>query len=770
VNRILKKYHWFFLLVTMAAASCSTTKSVPQGDALYTGASVRAVKDTVSNKKNKSLAKQLEGLTRPRPNRKFLGMPFKLWMYNLAGNKPTGRGLRGWLKNKVGEPPVLLSAVNLDHNTEVLKSWLENKGYFQAKVTADTTVKGKKASARYKAVTGDQYHIAEVHFPEDDTSAVLVSKIRESMPNTLLKTGQPFDLDVIKAERLRIDDYLKEHGFYFFNSDHLLVKVDSTVGNKKVNLYVTLKPSTPEDARKVYHINDIYIYTAFNLRETSVADTTKRNAVFYDGYYVVDRQKFYKPKLFQRAMPFLPGDIYSRTEQNATINRLINLDLFKFVKNRFEVVPHPDSSLLNAYYYLTRLPKKSLRIELRGSTKSNNLTGSNITVGWKNRNTFRAGEIWTVNANYGFEVQYSGQFRGFNTMRYGIETNLVFPRFLVPFFNFNTRGGYMPRTRASLSYDILNRTKLFSMNSFTFSFGYNWKETARKEHEVTPLTITYVNPINVTQEYIDSAKGNVTLLRAVEKQFILGATYSFTYNDLIGTAVANGFYFNGVLDLSGNIAGLITGANVKKGDTAKIAGAPFSQYAKVDLDFRLYRRIGRKSVWANRLITGFGIPYGNSTVLPYIKQFFSGGNNSVRAFRSRSLGPGSFLDTTSTATFYDQSGDIRLELNSEFRFPIAGILNGAVFVDVGNIWLYNKDTVNKPGGEFDKDFLKDLAVGAGVGLRFDFNFLVLRLDVAIPLRKPWEHDPRWVLKDINFRNPNWRRENIVFNIAIGYPF
>lgn len=752
----------------MTAASCSSTKNIPQGDALYTGSSVTIKDNAISRKQKKDVRKQLDGLTRPRPNKKFLGMRFKLWAYNFAGTKATGRGLRGWLKNKVGEPPVLLSEVRLDHNVDVLKSYLENKGYFQAKVTADTTVKRKKATAQYSVATGQQYSIAEVYWPED-TSTVLVNKIRESIPNSLLKKDDPFDLNVIKAERVRIDDYIKEHGFYFFNPDYIIVNVDSTIGNKKVNLYVTVKPQAPEEAREVYRINDVYIYTAFNLRETTVADTSKRNAEFYKGYWVVDRRKFYKPKLFSDAMPFDPGEVYSRTDHNSAINRLINLDIFKFVKNRFEVVENIDSPKLNVYYYLTRLPKKSLRIEVRGNTKSNNLTGSNITIGWKNRNTFNAGEILSINANYGFEIQYSGQFRGFNTMRYGVEAALSFPRFLVPFFNFNTGGGYMPRTKASISYDILNRTKLFSMNSFTFNFGYNWKESARKEHELIPFTVTYVNPINVTQEYLDSAKGNTTLLRAVEKQLILGSTYSYTYNTLLGNTPHNGFYFNGVLDLSGNIAGLLTSANAKKGDTVKIGEAPFSQYTKVDLDFRWYRRVGGgKTIWANRIITGIGIPYGNSTVLPYIKQFFSGGNNSIRAFRSRSVGPGTYVDTNATS-FFDQSGDIRLELNSELRIPLSGIIHGAVFIDAGNIWLFNEDN-SKVGGKFTGDFLNQLAVGAGVGLRFDFNFLVLRLDLATPLRKPWLQDKRWVFNQFNLKNRDWRRENLVFNLAIGYPF
>jgi outer membrane protein insertion porin family len=758
--------YWFIVLVAMMAVSCSSTKSIPKGDALYTGASISVVKDTFTNQGNKDVRKQLEGLTRPRPNKKILGMRFKLWMYNLAGNPKKDKGLRGWLKNKVGEPPVLLSDVNLNHNVEVLKSYLENKGYFQAKVSGDTTVKGKKASAQYKVTTGDQYTIAEVNFPAD-TTTILVNKIRESAPNSLLKVGDPFDLAIIKTERLRIDDYLKENGFYFFHADNLLIDVDSTVGSKKVNLYITVKPQTTEEARKVFYINDVYIYTAFNLRETTVADTSKRNAEFYEGYYVVDRRKFYKPKLFSKAMPFDPGDIYSRTDHNTAINRLINLDIFKFVKNRFEVVPSADSSLLNVYYYLTRLPKKSLRMEVRGNTKSNNLTGSNFTVGWKNRNTFNAGEILSINANAGFEVQYSGQFRGFNTFRYGVEANLAFPRFLIPWFNFNTSGGYMPRTRASISYDILNRARLYSMNQFSFNFGYNWKENARKEHELIPFTVTYVNPMNVTDEYIKGAQGNSTLLRAVERQFILGSTYSFTYNNILGNKPANGFYFNGLIDLSGNIAGLLTGANIKRGDTVKLWGSPFSQYTKLDLDFRWYRRIGKSMVWANRIITGIGIPYGNSSELPYIKQFFSGGNNSIRAFRSRSVGPGTYTDPNDS-TFFDQSGDLRLELNSELRIPLSGIIHGAVFVDAGNIWLFNENP-EKPGSKFTKDFINQLAVGAGVGLRFDFNFLVLRLDLATPLRKPWLDNP-WVLNQIRFKSPEWRRENLVFNIAIGYPF
>jgi outer membrane protein assembly factor BamA len=308
------------------------------------------------------------------------------------------------------------------------------------------------------------------------------------------------------------------------------------------------------------------------------------------------------------------------------------------------------------------------------------------------------------------------------------------------------------------------------MNSFRTSFGYNWKESLEKEHELNPISINYVQPANVTPEYIDSAKNNTTLNKAIEKQFILGSDYTYTYTNVINYKPVNGFYFSGGIDLSGNVAGLITGANISKMDTAKIFGAQFSQYTRLQSDFRFYRKVAENSVWANRIMVGIGIPYGNSSQLPYVKQFFSGGNNSIRAFRSRSVGPGTYEAQQSTGSLAEQPGDIKLELNTELRFPIAGIVQGAVFVDAGNVWLFNEDTT-KAGSLFTSKFLSELAAGSGVGIRFDLSFLVLRFDLAFPIRKPWlPAGQRWVLGQVDVGNAQWRKENLVFNLAIGYPF
>ncbi|HLA52379.1 MAG TPA: BamA/TamA family outer membrane protein, partial [Flavitalea sp.] len=583
-----------------------------------------------------------------------------------------------------------------------------------------------------------------------------------------LVKGKPFDLEMIKGERDRIDARLKQRGYYYFNPDDILIDVDSTIGNNQVDLYVNLKPQTPKRARNHYRINEVVVYPTFSLTESG-DDTTRKYAEKYRDYVVIDSSKMYKPKLFQQAMQFSPGDLYNRTEHNATLNRLINLGIFKFVKNRFEPVKNSDS-LLNAYYYLTPLPKKSLRVELGGTTKSNNLTGSELTVGFTNRNAFRGGEILSVNVSGGFEVQYSGQYKGYNTYRLGAEGNLTIPRFVVPLVYVNPRGGFVPRTNIQLGYEVLTKQKLYTLNSLRAGYGYIWKETAKKEHTFYPISVQYVQPVNITDQYKASVIDNPTLAKVVDTQFILGATYNYLYTDVERRGSDNGFYFNGLLDISGNIAGLVKRNVIKGGDTARLFGAPFSQYLKTEFDFRYYRKLSQKNSWANRIILGVGFPYGNSKELPFIKQFFVGGNNSLRAFRSRSLGPGIYKGFGDDGFFPDQSGDIKLEINSELRFNIAGPVYGAMFVDAGNIWLYRENTY-KPGAKFSSSFLKELAAGTGLGLRIDISILVLRLDVAFPIRKPWlPESERWVINDIKFGSSSWRKENLIFNLGIGYPF
>ena len=766
-----KVHKGYIFIIVFLLSACNATKHLPPNEKLYTGATVKLNSKDLTARERKVLRSDLQALTRPKPNTRFLGIPIKLNIYNMF-RKAKAKSFFGKFRDKSGEPPVLLSAVDLQSNAKILQNHSENKGFFNVKVSGDTIVKAKKGHASYTVETGSQHKINSARF--DSTDSQLSLAIKESADNSFLKKGGAYNLDVIKGERIRIDAYLKERGFYYFNPEHLIIKVDSTVGNNLVDMIVSVKPEVPGNARQAYRINDVFIYSGYSLN-TANNDTLKAMAELYQGYYIIDPRKRFKPKFFPPIMVFDSGDIYNRTDHNLSLSRLINVNEFKFVKNRFE--PVSDSAKLDAYYYLTPLPKNSLRAEVNATTKTNNLNGTQLQVNWKNRNFFRAGEQLSVSAYIGTEIQFGGNIKDsagnrkrYNTYRTGAEMNFVIPRFVTfGLLNLNKRSAFVPRTNIQLGYDVLNRRKLYTLNSFRGAIGYLWKKDVQTQHEFYPISINYIQPINVTKEYRDNIFKFPYLQRIVDSQFVIGSTYQFNYNEIVtGIIKPNSVYFNGLVDLSGNIAGLLIPKKADAGNQKTLFKAPFDQYIKLEADGRYYRKLGLKSAWANRLILGYGNPYGNSKQIPFIKQFFVGGNNSLRAFRTRSVGPGTFKELNDSSFLADQSGDLKLEINTEFRPHISGPLYGAVFIDAGNIWLKNEDP-NRPGSKFTKDFLKQLAIGTGVGIRFDIVLFVVRLDVGIPLRKPWEQNP-WVVNQINLGNKDYRRENIVYNIAIGYPF
>ena len=756
----MRKVKYLLPLVCCAIfVACSPTKLIPEGDALYTGAKVNFTADSVTARQKKVLNTDLQGLTRPRPNGRFLGIPFKLMIYSFF-NSDSSNSFFGKLGRKLGEPPVLASTVDLDANTQLLQSHLHSKGFFGAVVTADSTWKGKKASVTYNANGGAQYKMTSVEYVNDSSQLATAIISISDQNQSLLKIGAPYDLDLIKGERTRIDALLKERGFYYFNPDNILMRVDSTIGNHKVAVRVVIKPETPDEAREVYYINDVYIYSDYSLN-TARRDTSRANAQFFSGYNVIDPRNKFKPKLFRDIMLFSPNEVYNRTDHNKTLQRLMNLNVYKFVRNRFERAA-VDSPKLNAYYYLTAFPEKALRAEIGANTKSNNLNGSEVSVGFRHRNVFRAGEQLDLRVYAGTEAQFSGSFQGTTTFRIGGEINFAIPRFVTPFIRLRPRTSFVPRTNIQLGYEALNRRTLYTLNSFRAGLGYLWKQSIRTSHEFYPLAVTYVQPLNITSAFKQERDNNPTLQHITDTQFVLGATYQFNYNQQAGgLQKRNSFFLNFLSDISGNVAGLLVKENAL--GQKELFGLPFSQYLKFEADGRWYRKIGLNSVWANRVVVGYGLPYGNSRQLPFIKQFFTGGNNSIRAFRSRTVGPGTYLPQPTREGFIpDQTGDIKLELNTEFRPKISGPLYGAVFVDAGNIWLANSNP-NKPGATFESDFLKELAVGAGVGIRLDIQLFVIRLDVAFPVRRPWLPDGQRMAKGIALNEA-------VYNLAIGYPF
>ena len=755
------------------AFSCSNTKYLKEGDMLYTGAEVKIENDSLSEKSKKALKSELEDNLTPKPNSSFLGLRPKLFFYNIAKEPKKEKGFNYWLKYKIGEKPVLLSDVDREFNKDIIVNYSENKGYFNAKATYDTVSKNKKAQVIYTLRPGNQYLINKVKFQND--SIPVTEEIVKVSDKTLLKEGNPFDLGVIKSERERIDNQLKQKGFYYFHPDNLIIQADSTVTkNHKVELNVKLKENTPDLAKQQFTIDKVIVFPNYNIRDVKDGkynipmDSDSLAKYAHNDIYVIDPEQKFKPKIFDRALYFKKGDLYNRADHNLTLNRLINLGVFKFVKNEF-VISDSLNHKFDTYYLLTPRQIQSLRLEALGRTNSANYAGSELNLNWTHRNLFRGAEQFKASVYGAFDVQIGGPKDAKNLFRAGANAQLSIPRIVAP-FRFNSSSAFVPRTNISIGYEFQNRTEYYTLNTFSGSFGYLWKENVRKEHDLKIIDITYVTPANVTPLYDSISAKSQALQRVVQKQLIFGPTYSYTYTNTM-LPKKNTIYYKGTLDLAGNLTGLFSGANVKDGKQKSIFGVPFSQYAKMEHDFRFYHKLGDKSSFASRFIGGIAYPYGNSDNIPFSKQFFSGGSNSIRAFRARTLGPGSFDPRTIKQGYYfDQSGDIKLELNAEYRANIYKFLNVAFFADAGNIWLVNDD-IQRPGAKFSSDFLSEIAVGAGFGLRLDFSILILRLDLAMPFRVPYyEKGDRWTFDKINFGNSSWRRDNLILNIAIGYPF
>jgi len=759
----------------LAAASCSNTRFLKEGQALYTDARVKVEGDSLNKKEKSELKAGLEENITPKPNSSFLGLRPKLYIYNITREPEKKKGLRYWLKYKVGEKPVLLGDVDREFNKKIIINYSENKGYFNAEASEEAHQKNQRAEVIYTVKPHERYIIGKVDFPAD--SSVINKEIRGIKDNTLLKTGNPFDLDVIKSERKRIDASLKNRGFYYFHPDNIIVQADSTVSNHhKVDLFVKLKNNTPAPAKEQFAINNVVVFPDYSIQDVRrgmykiPVDQDSLPKYAYHDIYVIDPRKKFKPVIFDRALYFKKGDLYNRADHNLSLNRLINLGVFKFVKNDF-IVSDSLQHKFDAYYILTPNELQSLRLEALGRTNSANYAGSELNLNWTHRNIFRGAEQLKASLYGAFDVQVGGAKDANNLFRAGTNVQLSVPRILAP-FRFHSSSAYVPRTNMSIGYEFQSRTQYYTLNNFNFSFGYVWKENARKEHDLRVFDVTLVSPEKVTDRYrqlIDSVR-NPALSRMVEKQLILGPTYTYTYTNTM-LPKTNTVYYRGMVDLAGNLTGLLTGANVKDDRQKEIFNIPFSQYAKMEHDFRFYHKFNDKTSLATRFIAGIAYPYGNSQYVPFSRQFFSGGSNSIRAFRARTLGPGSFDPSAERDNLYfDESGDVKLEMNAEYRANLFKYVNVAAFLDAGNIWLINDDP-SRPGGKFSKDFLSEIAVGGGVGLRLDFSIMILRLDLAMPLRIPYyEKGERWTFDKIDFGSKSWRRDNLILNIAIGYPF
>ena len=758
----------YLIIICATLVSCSGIRLLPVGEKLYTGADNKIESgEKIKAKEKKVMKKTASNAVRPKPNSSFLGMRPKMWRYLKAGSSPETK-INKWMQ-KTGEAPVYFSSVKPNATSDIIDAKLYNIGVFNSYTEFEIIEKQHTAHVVYKSHVHKAFTISKLTYSLPQGN--FYYWVDQAKEKTLINPGDDYNLNNLKNERVRIDAVLKDNGYFFFDPDYLLFKADTSTDERAVTLNLTLKDSVPEFALKIYRINNVFIDQNYSL---TIADSIKdtfhyQNIVFFGN----ESDMLIKPNVISMSVLLRKDEVYSRKNHNITLNRLMSMGNFKFARVTFTESDTSSAGFLDVTILLTPIPKHALSTEIVIVTKSNNYTGPRMNLSYQNRNTFRGAELLKVNLSGSYEAQFSKNPIKFYSYTINPQIELYLPRLIVP-FKIKAAGMYIPKTRFSLSYNFLKRSNYFDMNTFQFIYGYKWRADILKEHELNPINISYNSLTNKSEEYIALLASDPLLKRSYEEQFIAGGNYSFAYNEQVLQLkkVQTFLYFTA--ETAGNafsLANTIFGNKISSDNPSKVAGAIYSQFARVSADSRLYYNFKDKSKLAMRVFAGAAKPYGNSLVLPYTKQFFSGGPNSIRAFHINSVGPGTFLQESDNTWFLQLGGDVKLELNAEYRFDIFRFLKGAVFTDAGNVWLLKSNPGNAENPFSFSRFPKEIAVGAGFGLRIDVSFFILRFDFAMPLRKPWlDENQRWVINQIEFGSSAWRKENLILNVAIGYPF
>ena len=750
----------------MITGACSNTKFLADDQLLYTGKNEVFVSD--SGKINDRLVRQItESATFYKPNNSIGGkrllLPVGLWIYNYK--KPGDNKKPGWLYRTLAKEPVLVSTVNPEVRCRKLESELFGSGYFNASVWSviDTSSRDRrKAGITYFIKPEKPFCYNEISF---EPPANEVDSLINSFENdNILAPGDVFNLEKVKSQAKKITDHVIEDGYFYFNQANIKYTADTTFIQNKIDLRIGKNTEAFPNATRKYYIDDITVRIT---GDTDSADLNQRiDTISNDGVEIISKGIRIKPEVISGSIYFRKGDTYSASQHRKTTTRLNSYGIFKFINVRY--IPDTDS-LENKLDMLIELaPAKDISLDLEANvvTKSTGFSGPGFAATLAHGNVWGGANRLQLKLNGGVEWQWTNKSTSsLGTISYnaGLSASLIFPKFIAPSWFINTRRFNLPQTSVTLGFEFLNKIQYYRMSSVNLGFGYQWKKPDRITHAFYPVFINSINLLKTTPEFDSILTANPYIKKSFEEQFIVGMKYDFIY-DNSATKQPNGFYFQAGISTAGNALGLLkTLSSEDEERPYSVIGNVYSQFLKFSTDIRYYRNFYNKSL-AFRLYSGIGVPYTNSVVMPYVEQFYSGGSNSIRAFIARSLGPGN-LQIPDSSDIVDQTGDIKLEGNIEFRIRMSKILHGAIFLDAGNVWLLNPDET-RPGAEFNfNTFTDQLAVGTGMGLRFDFNFFILRLDVGLPLRTPYtENGSNW----LNSISKSWHDK--VFNLAIGYPF
>jgi len=736
---------------------------------------------------------ELSTIARPRPNRKFLGVArVKLYLYHLGTKGKQESKFRTWLRDKAGERPALFDSLASIHSTDEMESYLNKVGYFYSDVSFDTRhLRKKKVIVDYLINPSDPYRLKTVEYDIEDS--VLLQFIRNSKSESKIKPGSVYNAYDLDDERSRITDILQNNGYYYFNRDFVFFEIDSALNKREMNLKVKIKPNMVASVtepwkiiplpHKRYFIRNIYIRPNFDpLAQPDIQMDTLKFTVYYkdkkkrpSDYYILHQKRDnIHARMVVQSVFIKSGDAYRKVDISKTRSRIAELGVFGYSNIRFVDVPTPDIALrglLDCNIDLSKRKLHSFTVET-DVTNSGGRPGIGLNFTYQNSNIFRGSETLRLKARgaleaqkiFGNNVAYSASTPFFNTIESGLEMSIIFPRFLIPVRQERFPKYFRPKTTTSLGIGFENRPE-YERWLTSLSFGYDWRESERKRHQIFPFDWSIVN-VTLSPEFEQQLKEvpNDRIKNQYKDNLIMAVRYSFTYNTQDIRKIQNFFYFKGSFETAGNL--LKIGSNIFNAKTDTLGhyilfGIPYAQYVKIDGDIRFFNVISRNNSIAYRLFMGVGIPYGNAEVLPMEKGFYGGGANGMRGWPYRLLGPGSYKNPEDN---FDRMGDIQFEANIELRFPVYSFIKGALFTDIGNIWLL-KDAESYPGGNFSFDrFYKELAIDIGLGVRLDFNFFLMRVDFAIPLYNPANpENQRWVLNE-------WRFSDVIINFGIGYPF
>lgn len=772
--KIIFKFYCFISL-SFWIFSCRIASKLPENEKIYGGAVINILRnDSLELIKLSELNSQLLEITRPLENTNvripFFGkFPYKVSIYYAIDNVKKGKGILSKALKSFAEKPVFVNRKIVEKNSENLNEYLKSKGFFSSVVKGELMEKGIFASTKYNIILNKRSYLDTVEVNKGDTDFEIA--FANSAKKGNLKKGDHFDLQSLKNERIRIDAELRKNGYYYFSPDLVRILADSSQKPFSIKLRIIPKSEILPKVKKQYQINDIFV----NVNSNKIQEKDTNSFDFFRGLILDDPQKKYKEAIFFDAIAFRPGTLYDSRLQDITNNRLLSLGNFKFIKSNFEVVNRLDSSLIDITYFLQTQKSKSFKAEANAITRSSGLAGSQVSISWQNINTFKGAELLRISTLGGLELQVggdkSGAYRG--NYRVGLESQLVFPRFLAPFIKIDPEiSKVLPKTQINLGYESFIKTGLYSLNSARASIGYAWTRGKGIEHSLKPLNLNFVKASNISTVFIDEIFADPRLLVILENQFVAGGSYEITLSPK--QYHRGSFSYRGNVDFAGNLFGIYDKIRNKPEKTGRIFGEYYSQFLRIEQDFRYRNDLNKNLQWANRAIVGIGAPYGNSLQLPFVNQFYVGGNNSLRAFRARGVGPGTYERTGNLTEQFlgNNTGDIKLELNTEMRLKINDFLSTALFLDAGNVWMFKDEYIYGPGSLFSKNFYKELAIGTGLGLRLNFSFIIFRIDLGTPLRKPWlPQNEKWIINQVDPFSKEWRKGgNLIWNIAIGLPF